>query len=499
MGFIEKLTIDTSVLKYIPENIARRYNVFPVKKDGNELTVAFSDNFDVPAIDDLRLITNMDIKVVKASKEKISEAIDLYYSSKDSIISILQEIKYENNDKNSETNSKIKEDKAAPIVKLVDTIIQKAIKKGASDIHIEPLKKSMRVRFRIDGQLVELIRWPKHLQQPVITRIKIMAGIDITQRLLPQDGHFQISEGGVELDIRVSTLPTVFGEKVVLRLFNMHSDILSLENLGFDSNQINILKQMLDSPSGILLVCGPTGSGKTTTLYSMLSLLNTTDKNIVTLEDPVEYELPGVNQVQINHKAGITFASGLRSVLRQDPNIIMVGEIRDTDTANIAVRAALTGHLVFSTLHTNNAAGAIDRLLDMGVEPYLIASCLLGVIAQRLVRKICPYCKKSYKPNDIERNILNLEKQQLLYKGEGCDYCSHTGYRGRIAIGEILSITPEHKDLIINKPSSQRIAKLCSKLDYQSLKVNGIKLVKKGITTFEEIKNLILFDENFDI
>jgi type IV pilus assembly protein PilB len=493
---LNKVVIDPETVKLLPEHIARKYKAIPVNKEDNKLVVALSDPLNILAIDDLKMITGMDIKAAIATREEIERTIDRYYSSKDSIQKVLQEMKDEIEDEIAAATvfEKNDEEERAPVIRLVNTVIQRAIKEGASDIHIEPQEKDIRVRYRIDGELHEVIKWHKNLLHSVVTRIKIMAGMDITQKRVPQDGHIELSADDAGIDLRVSTLPTIHGEKVVLRVFNRKNTLLSLDQLGFDEQEVKILQAMLNYPYGMILVTGPTGSGKTTTLYSMLNAINSPSKNIVTLEDPVEYILPGVNQVQINPKAGITFAGGLRSILRQDPNVIMVGEIRDSETADIAIRAALTGHLFFSTLHTNNAAGAITRLIDMGIEPYLVASCLVGVIAQRLVRTICPYCRETYKAIDREKIALGME-ETILYRGRGCNFCNHTGFRGRTAIGEILLISPAHRELITKRASIQQLTKISSELGYRSLKESGINLVKKGITTLDEIMKVIFADE----
>ncbi|NLC63160.1 MAG: Flp pilus assembly complex ATPase component TadA, partial [Thermoanaerobacterales bacterium] len=393
---LSEYSFSEKIINILPEYILKKYCVFPIKKDGNVLTIAMNDPLNSYAVDEIKILTGLDIRVMFASKKDIENAIANYYPFADSSKTGIFETKKATStvEENNETTEGFVEAKTAPVVRLVDTIIEQAIKKGASDIHIEPQEKNLRIRYRIDGMLYEVMDFSKSMLSSISTRIKIIASMDITKKRVPQDGRIQLHFDNNDVDIRVSTLPTINGEKIVLRLLNRSNVLMDIKKLGFNSRQIDRLLDMLKFPYGMILVTGPTGSGKTTTLYSMLNIINRSTDNIVTLEDPIEYSIQGVNQVQINPKGGITFANGLRSILRQDPNIIMVGEIRDYETAEISVRAALTGHLVFSTLHTNSASGTILRLLDMGVEPYLLASCLVGVVSQRLVRKICTKCKQ---------------------------------------------------------------------------------------------------------
>jgi len=484
---LNKLYISPDVVRLVPEYLARKHSALPIKKDENTLFLALSDPFNIFAIDDIKLATNYNIQIVIASKKEIQKAIDIYYKLYDnSTANII------NDDNIKSLDNALEAAEKEPIIKLVNTIIQQAVKKNASDIHIEPQEKKVRIRYRLDGELVQIMLINKALHQPIITRIKIMSGLDITKKRFFQDGSFKLTIDKHIIDIRVSTIPTVNGEKAVLRILNRDRFLLNLEQLGFNDNQINNIYKMLGFPYGMILVCGPTGSGKTTTLYSMLNFINKPSKNIVTLEDPIEFALTGINQVQINPKIGITFANGLRAILRQDPNIIMVGEIRDQETANIAIRAALTGHLVFSTLHTNSASGAIVRLLDMGVESYLLASCLVGIISQRLVRKICPRCKEKYIASESERAFIGFKSMEIrLFKGKGCNICNHTGYSGRTVIGEIVNIHSAHRRLISKRAPLQEIDKVSRKLGYQNIKQNGIELIKKGITTIEELMALL--------
>lgn len=478
---LSKLYINIEVVKLVPEYLARKYIAFPIKKDGNSLVVAMSDPLNIFAVDDLKIVTGHDIQVVVATKKEIQRAIEIYYNQDNDIAVGETDFTY----------YELEESEKAPIIRLVNTLIHQAVKNNASDIHIEPQEHNVRVRYRLDGQLSQIMVFSKATHQPVVTRIKIMAGLDIAKKRTPQDGSFKLTIEDHVIDIRLSIIPTINGEKIVLRVLNRDKFLINIDQLGFNEKQKEDIYNMLRLPHGIILVVGPTGSGKTTTLYSMLSFLNQPNKNIVTLEDPIEYALPGINQVQINPKSGITFANGLRAILRQDPNIIMVGEIRDRETADIAIRAALTGHLVLSTLHTSNASGTIGRLLDMGIESYLLASCLAGIISQRLVRRICPNCKEKYKVLETERNYMDLENEEVfLYRGKGCSLCNNTGYKGRQVIGEVVNIHPIHRNFISRRITSHKIEKAFRNLGYLSLKESGIKLVEEGITTLEEITQI---------
>lgn len=393
-------------------------------------------------------------------------------------------------DENSKTDREIFEEiNNAPVVRFVNSIIEQAVAKKASDIHIEPGETDIRIRFRMDGELQEVMNTSMDIHRAVVTRIKIMSNLNIAESRIPQDGRMEIKIGSKNLDFRVSTLTTAYGEKVVMRILDRDSFLMPRKQLGFTEEDLKEFNRILKVPYGMILVTGPTGSGKTTTLYAALKELNSAAVNIITIEDPVEYRLEGINQVQINPRAGLTFASGLRSILRQDPNIIMVGEIRDEDTANLAVRAAITGHLVLSTLHTNDAAGAVVRLVDMGVEPYMVASSVVAVISQRLVRKICPKCKTSYTASEEEFELLGIQpgKKLELYRGKGCSICNGTGYKGRTGVYEIMRVTRKHKDLINQKVSSDRLAKASVKLGMTILRDNCVRLVVRGVTSTEEM------------
>jgi len=372
---------------------------------------------------------------------------------------------------------------------LVELILTQAVRDRASDIHVEPDEDALRIRFRIDGILYEIPPPPKHLELAVISRIKVLANMDIATTRIPQDGHFKRRIEGREVDARVSTIPTIYGENVVIRILNPATALLNLDELGFSPEALTQFEEMLSHPWGTILVTGPTGSGKTTTLYSALNRINTIEKNIITIEDPVEYRLNLIRQIQVNPKAGLTFANGLRSIVRQDPDIIMVGEIRDLETAEIAIQAALTGHLVFSTLHTNDAPGAITRLVDMGIEPFLVSGAVTGIVAQRLVRRICPKCKESYKPNKTLLQKLGLEKNKdyVFYRGKGCQQCKETGYKGRVGLFESLRISDEISELIVKEISSIAIKKRAEKEGMESLKRDGLSKALQGITSIEEV------------
>ncbi|GAQ26111.1 MULTISPECIES: GspE/PulE family protein [Tepidanaerobacter] len=480
---LSRLYISQNVIDLVPEDIARKHTILPIEKDGNSLVIAVSDPYNIFAVDDVKFASGCDIRIVIASKTEIQKAIDTYYKSYSNF-----KIK-----ETAHTKKELKDAEKVPVVKLVDTIIYQAVKKNASDIHIEPQEKNVRIRYRVDGELVSVMFFDKILLQSVIARIKIMAKLDITKKRIPQDGSFNLEIDDNLIDIRVSTIPTTKGEKAVLRILNRDKFLRNIDQLGFSDRQKEQIYRMLSFPYGMILVCGPTGCGKTTTLYSMINYLNKPNQNIVTLEDPVEYALSGINQIQINPKSGITFATGLRAILRQDPNIIMVGEIRDKETADIAVRAALTGHLVFSTLHTNNALGAITRLLDMGVESYLLASCLVGVISQRLVRKICPICKEKFKASKYEASYLDINdnKEHYIFKGKECEACNFTGYKGRTVVGEIFEVSSPYRELISKRATLKEIESLLYANGYDSMESSAASLVKNGITTLEEMMRVV--------
>jgi len=485
---------DIEALKYIPKNLASKYQVIPIAEEGDLLVVAMADPLDIMVIDELRLRTGKRIKSVIATEKEITEAIDKFYSAKTADFTKKEEtaaaVELEIPDGDAVSVDQM------PIVRLVNSILSEAVEVNASDIHLEPGKREVRVRFRIDGLLREIRPFPLASHNSVVSRIKIMAGMDIAEKRLPQDGRIQQNLKNREIDIRVSSLPTVYGEKIVMRLLDRSTRLLKLGELGFSEEALKSFRQLIEQPFGMILVTGPTGSGKTTTLYAALNEINSVSKNIVTIEDPVEYVLPGINQVSVNQKAGLNFAVGLRSILRQDPDVIMIGEIRDVETAKIAVRAANTGHLVFSTLHTNDAPGALTRLLDMGVEPYLVATTVIGVVAQRLARRICNSCRQEYTvPADSEERVFlgrSAEEKIRLYRGTGCKFCGFTGYKGRMAVTEILNVTSSIKRMIVQKNHSEAIREhALSSEGFVSMKEDGIMKAFRGLTTLEEIMRIV--------
>ncbi|MDN5331989.1 MAG: type pilus assembly protein PilB [Tepidanaerobacteraceae bacterium] len=490
---LEDYQLDPEVVRTIPEALARRYMAVPIRKDGNRLLVAMADPLNLNAIDDLRLASGMEIVPAIASEKEIEAALGRFFEPRidEDAISALEEIKvdvaasWDTYDLDEPAAGGIDR---APVVQLVNQLITKAVRSKASDIHIEPQESHIAIRYRIDGLLREVLRLPPGVLNSLVSRIKIMAGMDIAEKRLPQDGRFQITLERRSVDLRVSTMPTVYGEKIVLRILDKANMLLNLDKLGFLPETLEQYESLIRSSYGMILITGPTGSGKTTTLYATLNALNTPEKNIITIEDPVEYLLPGINQVRVNPKAGLDFARGLRAILRQDPDIIMVGEIRDRETADIAVRAATTGHLVFSTLHTNDAAGAVTRLLDMGIEPFLVNSSLLGVVAQRLVRLVCPQCREPHepKPGDIEYEFTD-EERKIFYRGKGCRQCNYTGYQGRTAIHEILVMTDDIRHLVSQKVHVSKIREAAIAGGMVTLRDDGLSKAAKGLTTVQEV------------
>lgn len=485
---IGKAFIDPEVARCIPKEVAKKYNLIPFGEKDGKLQVAMSDPLNIFAIDDISFITQKTIQPCIAGFEAIEKAIELYFS-KQSTDKALEDLKKEYK---VELDGKydqaiIDEVQSAPAVRLTNSILNQAITSGASDIHIEPFEKEVKVRYRIDGVLVASMAIPKSLYSSVCTRIKIMAGMNIAENRIPQDGRNEMEVGGRSYDFRVSSLPTVFGEKIVIRILDGKNFDLNRSMIGFTNHDNAILNRILSMPYGIVLLTGPTGSGKSTTLYTILKEFNTVDKNIVTVEDPVEYTLLGINQVQVNSKAGLTFASSLRSILRQDPDIIMIGEMRDEETAHIAVRAAITGHLVFSTLHTNDAPTSLTRLVDMGIAPYLVAESTIGIISQRLLRKLCPSCKRGYLADDREKKILRDLNVVKLYKPTGCPACNNTGYKGRIAIHEVLYLDNKMRSIIEKGANADELRTLAVKNGMVPLYDNCKRLVINGVTSINEM------------
>jgi len=500
--------VPDEILALVPKHVARRYKIVPVGKHDNTLTVAISDPMDVDTVDSLRYILRMNVEAVVAAKNDIENSITRYYGSADDTVeNMLQEITEGEVDFGLPTNkaaqTKLEDvaetDADAPIIKLVGLVIMEAYRNRASDIHIEPLEKRLRVRYRIDGVLQEVDNPPKRLQASIISRLKIMSNMSIAEKRVPQDGRIQIPVMGRTLDLRVSCLPTNHGESIVMRILDKTSLLLGLGDLGFFSDDQETMSKIINMPDGVFLVTGPTGSGKTTTLYGCLNEINKPDRKIITVEDPVEYQLGGINQVQVNADINLTFAAALRSILRQAPNIIMIGEIRDLETANIAVQAALTGHLVFSTLHTNDAPSAVTRIVDMGVKPFLVASAVKAIMAQRLIRKVCPKCRVPYMPTDYEMEVLKMNadevKKSTMVRGNGCNECSRTGYRGRMGIYEIFSVDDEVRRLIYEKVPSNVIRARARELGMRTLREDGVRKIMAGITTPEEVISITAGDE----
>jgi len=502
---LKEFEIDPEVLKLIPEEVARKHVGIPVNRAGSTLIVAMADPSNIFAMDDIKFLTGYNVEVVVAPEAAVKEAIEKYYQGSseklEEVLGDMEDIDIELGGDEEEVNlgDLEKASEEAPVIKLVNLILTDAIKKKASDIHIEPYEKIFRCRYRIDGLLYEVLKPPMKMRNAITSRIKIMSGMDIAERRLPQDGRIKIKLGkDKEMDYRVSVVPTLFGEKVVLRLLDKSNLQLDMTKLGFDEGQIKLFQDAINRPYGMVLVTGPTGSGKTTTLYSALSDLNKPEVNICTAEDPVEYNLMGINQVQMHEEIGLNFAAALRSFLRQDPDIILVGEIRDFETAEIAVKAALTGHLVLSTLHTNDAPSTVNRLLNMGVEPFLVASSVNLILAQRLVRKVCPECKEpiEFAPKALEEMGMNQEltKDTVVYKGKGCFNCSETGYKGRLAVYEVMMLYEEIKDLILNGASATELKKEGIRLGMKTMRASGLEKIRQGITSPDEVGRVTASD-----
>lgn len=508
---VENIQIDEEVLQLVSSSIAKMHNLIPIEKSNNALKVAMSDPMNIFSIDDLRLTTGLEIIPCLGDEEQIVAQIDKYYGKvekkekekrqEQSFAKLDEEIK-EINEKIAGEIIELEEDdddtldvsnlENAPIVKMVNILLQKAIATRSSDIHIEPQEDLVLIRFRIDGQLVQIMSYDKKILPSLVARIKIISGLNIAEKRVPQDGRIGMKFHGREYDMRVSVLPTMFGEKIVIRIADKEGFNVSKLDLGFFEDDMEKFDEIISNPHGIVLVTGPTGSGKSTTLYTALKELCKPNVNILTVEDPVESTIRGINQVQVNVKAGLTFATALRSFLRQDPDIIMVGEIRDSETAEIATRAAITGHLVFSTLHTNDAASSVTRMIDMGIEPFLLSSSLVGLIAQRLVRRLCTNCKEPMEIDDNIRNILNLQEDEevTVYKAKGCEQCNDMGYKGRIAVYEILKVNREIRELISKNANSDVIKDMAIKHDMKTLRMNCARLVKNGTTTIEEMMRI---------
>ncbi len=496
---IREAKLASEIIELLPENIVRKNNVIPFEVDENNpniLRIAMADPLDIIAVDDISIITNMQIEIMVATPSDIAYAVEKYYGNEQSA-KLAESFAQERMDKNQKLKKEEdgnEEVDNSPIVLLVNKIIEQAVNERASDIHIEALEDQVRVRYRIDGAMQEVMRYPKDLQSAIVARIKIVSGMNISEKRAPQDGRMTLIFNRVEYDLRVSSLPTTFGEKVVMRIASKSGLNKEKSELGFQEEELKRFDGILKNPHGIILVTGPTGSGKSTTLYTVLNELNGGDVNIITVEDPVEADVDGINQVQVNEKAGLTFASALRSILRQDPDIIMIGEIRDEETASIAVKAAITGHLVVSTLHTNSAASTVTRLEDMGIEPYMVADSVVGIIAQRLVRRICPKCHVQKQMSDTDKFRLRLrgDSNPMIYEPSesGCAYCNNSGYRGRIGVYEIMPITPALREVISRGGGAEEIQKVALKEGLTTLRLGAAKLVLKGVTSISEVERI---------
>lgn len=494
-----KPAVDQGLETLISQEFAFKNSVLPLSRTLRSLTVAMSDPLDLILIDNLRKVTNCEINPVIATRSDIAKAIEQFYG-KTAIFREAMEASYdisavvgepETADEELSLDRLIARAEEAPVVKLVDLIIRQAIDERASDIHIEPFKDKISLRYRIDGKLYEIPPPAKHLHLPIISRIKILAKLDIAEKRLPQDGSILVKMGERPIDLRISTIPTIYGEKVVLRILDRSQVVLDLGRLGFDPGQLELMRKAVNAPYGLVFLTGPTGSGKTTTLYAILNEIKSPTKNIITIEDPVEYKLEGINQVQIKPEIGLTFAAALRSFLRQDPDVMLVGEVRDMETAQICIRSALTGHLVLSTLHTNDAPSAVNRLIDIGVESYLLGPSLLLVVAQRLLRKLCPDCKEAYEPTAEQLKNIKL-KAELIYRPKGCQKCNQLGYKGRTCVSEVMVVNSQIQDLINQRSPFQKIREVARQTGMQTLYESSLKQVEEGITSLEEALSVTL-------
>lgn len=483
--------IDPDVIQLVPKELAKRHYAMPIRRDKNKLLVAMADPMDYFAIEELRMATGYHIEPAIATKDELFRTITKYYDLQESMEEVMGEIA------TSETLDETRvADDDSPVVRLVNQIIDNALVQRASDIHFDPQETELRVRYRVDGILRTERSLPKHMQNVIVARIKIMANLNITETRLPQDGRIKTTINFKPVDIRVSSLPTIYGEKIVMRLLDLSNTLNRIDKIGFSETNLEKFTDMLKRPNGIILITGPTGSGKSSTLYATLNELNSEDVNIITVEDPVEYQMEGVNQIQVNENIGLTFANGLRSILRQDPDIVMIGEIRDTETAEVATRASLTGHLVLSTLHTNSSIEALSRLVDMGIEPFLISSSILGVVAQRLVRRVCRDCGQTVPATEREQQIFSNRGLTIetVRRGRGCPSCNMTGYRGRMAIHEVLPIDETIRHLILKTASTTEIRDYVRKKGMEFLIDDGLKKVKEGVTTTEEILRVAVLE-----
>ena len=490
--------IENNIVESIPEEVCMKFVCIPVSLKNNILDVAMADPLNLNIMKDLQFITGYNIQPAISTRSQIVDLLQKHYHPERTIKEVADEFIGDSSVMEflPEEEKSIKEEedfeslKDSPFIKMVDLIIRNAIKSGSSDVHIEAQENQVRVRNRIDGVLKDSIKLPKWTQPIIISRIKVLAGLNIAEKRLPQDGRIKVKAKNMSVDLRVSTLPTYYGEKAVVRILNKEEAFLTLDQMGFSEKNLKIIRNLIQRPQGMLLITGPTGSGKTSTLYACMREIRSEEVNIITVEDPVEYELTGLNQVQINEKVGLTFPFVLRSVLRQDPNVIMVGEIRDEETAEIAIQAAMTGHLVLSTLHTNDAPSAVTRLVDIGIPPYLIASSVVGIVAQRLVRTICQECKEEYLPSQESLTRLNLNQNDLpfkFYRGSGCSTCNNTGFKGRTVIEEIMILGPKIRELIQSSSSSDTLREAAMAMGMTTLGVSGLRKIEQGVTTIEEV------------
>lgn len=501
---LSNLKIDGQVANMLPEEVVRRVNMLPIKMELDQLYVAATKPVDLPGVDEIRLLTGLKVKPVIVPENDLERAINDQFSIRQTTKQAIVDMRlHELESSGGAVQEEQLDISEAPVVTLVNSIIRGAVNDGASDIHLEPQEPEMRVRYRINSILHDVTTIPRHIELSIISRIKLLADMDITERRRPQDGHIAINVENRQIDLRVSSVLTVNGEKIVIRVLDKETMLIELGQLGLSSKQEDIFRSFIAHPHGMILITGPTGSGKTTTLYAILKQLDSITQNIVTVENPVEYQMPNINQIQVNPSIDVTFANTLRTIVRQDPDIIMVGEIRDFETADIAIQAALTGHLVFSTLHTNDAPGAVVRLLDMGVKPFFTASAMIGVVAQRLVRTICPECKESYRPFGAELQLLNLlqdagselKSVPELARGKGCNFCFNTGYHGRIGIFEVFRIDEDIRRLILAQASVSEVREAALTSGMTDLREMGRKLVLQGISTLEEVQRAVYMEE----
>ena len=496
--------IPEELIKKVPVRFAKKFQVLPIGYRHNGVLIVTSDPLNTSALDDIRLLLETPVIVATTPSAVIVEAINRAYDRASTTDTSIEDLGQDVIDDGAlqEPVDLLDSEDEAPIIRLVNSILFRAVKERASDIHVEPFEREVAVRFRIDGNLYDILKIPKRLQNSVGSRIKLLGGLNIAEKRLPQDGRIRIKIAGKDVDLRLSTLPTAHGERIVMRILDKSSIVLDLTNLGFEANMLKAAEDLITKPFGIILVTGPTGSGKTTTLYAALSKINKEDINIITVEDPIEYQLPGIGQIQVNEKIGLTFANGLRSILRQDPDVVLIGEIRDRETAEIAVQASLTGHLVLSSIHTNDACSSITRLVDMGVEPFLVSTSLVGIIAQRLVRRICPVCRTPHQATSEQLARLGLDKipsKATVYKAVGCDQCYHTGYKGRVGIYELLHIDEDLRSVILKDPDAVSLRKAAIAKGFRPMRYDGLLKILQGVTTIEEVLATTQEDSRIDI